>query len=244
MRMIEDLKRERRRAVPGHAGRTALARSSPDGSRSAHTRGSRRCDHASSLALITRRVLVNGGPGGWLVVIGVAILVGSAFGGISTGFALLAGGEATVIALVQFLRLPLSSPLSTCCEGPDAGLDANGHARYNPLNWGVERPGRPSSPTPIGARSGCTCSTCSCSPSSRRRSRPGCSAPTSARSDRRPGRLSWEGRRPRRPCTGRRRPRPRARGTARGTRTPSGTGPAGAARRRARRSCSRARPRG
>ena len=48
------------------------------------------------------------GVAGVAVLIGIAILVGAAFGALSNGLALLARREETLIALMQFLMLPLS----------------------------------------------------------------------------------------------------------------------------------------
>src|SRR5262245_29340421 len=58
------------------------------------------------LALATGAEFANG-AGGIAVLTAVAILLGAAFGAISNGIALLARREETVIALMQFLMLPL-----------------------------------------------------------------------------------------------------------------------------------------
>jgi ABC-2 type transport system permease protein len=49
----------------------------------------------------------NGGPLGWLAILAAAALVSAAFSGISQGIALLTRREATMIAVANFIGLPL-----------------------------------------------------------------------------------------------------------------------------------------
>ena len=84
-----------------------------------------------------RRQFANGVVG-VLVLIGVAILVGAAFGALSNGLALLARREETLIAPMQFLMLPLSFLSVTFMQKdlmPDWMQTASS---FNPVNWAVE----------------------------------------------------------------------------------------------------------
>ncbi|HTR76248.1 MAG TPA: ABC transporter permease [Solirubrobacterales bacterium] len=89
------------------------------------------------LALIVGATFANG-IFGVLVLILVSVLLGSAFGCLSIGLALLVRREETLIATVQFLLLPLSFISVTFMEkalmpGWMASL-----VKFNPLNWAVE----------------------------------------------------------------------------------------------------------
>ncbi len=87
-----------------------------------------------SLALGVR---VHEGALGWLVVIAAAMLVNTAFAGISQGIALLTRKEATMIAIANFIGLPLlflSSTLLAQAQMPHWMRIAS---RFNPVNWGV-----------------------------------------------------------------------------------------------------------
>ena len=87
-----------------------------------------------SLALGVR---VHAGALGWLVILAAAALMNSAFAGVSQGIALLVRKEATMIALANFIGLPLfflSSTLISLRQMPAWMQEA---ARYNPVNWGV-----------------------------------------------------------------------------------------------------------
>jgi ABC-2 type transport system permease protein len=82
-------------------------------------------------------VRVATGALGWLVVLVAAALMNSSFAGISQGIALLVRKEATMIALANFIGLPLfflSSTLISIRQVPHWMQIA---ARYNPVNWGV-----------------------------------------------------------------------------------------------------------
>jgi ABC-2 type transport system permease protein len=89
------------------------------------------------LALVTGATFSNGIIG-VLVLTGIAILLGASFGAISNGIALLARREETVIALMQFLMLPLSFLSVTFMQKdlmPDWMQTASS---FNPVNWAVE----------------------------------------------------------------------------------------------------------
>jgi ABC-2 type transport system permease protein len=74
---------------------------------------------------------------GWLVILAVAILVNSAFAGVSQGIALLARREATVIALANFISLPLLFLSSTLLAQAQMPHWMRALANFNPVNWGV-----------------------------------------------------------------------------------------------------------
>jgi ABC-2 type transport system permease protein len=74
---------------------------------------------------------------GWIVVLVAAALMNSAFAGISQGLALLTRKEATMIAIANFIGLPLfflSSTLISLRQMPNWMQTT---ARFNPVNWGV-----------------------------------------------------------------------------------------------------------
>jgi ABC-2 type transport system permease protein len=93
-----------------------------------------------------------GGPGGVLVLIVCASLLGFGFGALSNGLALLARREETLIAVLQFLMLPLTF-LSTafmqkdlvpgwiktiCAVNPvDWAITAGRSAVSNDVDWGL-----------------------------------------------------------------------------------------------------------
>jgi ABC-2 type transport system permease protein len=82
-------------------------------------------------------VRVHGGAAGWLTVLAAASLLAMVFAGISNGIALLVRREATMIALANFIGLPLmflSSILITAAVMPDWMQTVS---RFNPVNWGV-----------------------------------------------------------------------------------------------------------
>jgi ABC-2 type transport system permease protein len=88
-----------------------------------------------SLALGVR---IEAGAEGWLIILLAAALVASAFAGLSQAIALLTRREATMIALANFIGLPLlflSSTLISIKQIPTWMSEA---ARYNPVNWGVD----------------------------------------------------------------------------------------------------------
>ena len=83
-------------------------------------------------------VRVHSGLAGWLVVILVAMLVNSAFAGISQGLALLTRREATMITLANFIGLPLLFLSSTLLAESQMPHWMRVAADFNPVNWGVK----------------------------------------------------------------------------------------------------------
>jgi len=81
---------------------------------------------------------VHGGIGGWFVILFVAFVVGCAFAGISHAFALTMRREETVIAMANFIGLPLMF-LSTMLISASAMPVWIRHvASFNPVNWAAE----------------------------------------------------------------------------------------------------------
>jgi ABC-2 type transport system permease protein len=80
---------------------------------------------------------IHAGALGWVVVLAAAALVAAAFAGISHAIALLVRREATMIAMANFIGLPLfflSTALISSTAMPHWMTWA---ARFNPLDWGV-----------------------------------------------------------------------------------------------------------
>src|SRR5919198_451003 len=89
------------------------------------------------LAIATGAEFANG-VGGVLVLTGVAILLGASFGALSNGLALLARREETLIALMQFLMLPLSFLSVTFMQKALMPGWMQTASAFNPVNWAVE----------------------------------------------------------------------------------------------------------
>jgi ABC-2 type transport system permease protein len=87
-----------------------------------------------SLALGVR---VHTGALGWLTIILAAILVNSAFAGISQAIALLTRREATMIAVANFIGLPLLFLSTTMIARPQMPGWMQSTASFNPVDWGV-----------------------------------------------------------------------------------------------------------
>jgi len=86
---------------------------------------------------LTLGVGVHAGLLGWVIVLAGAGLMNSAFAGLSQGIALLVRKEATMIAIANFIGLPLfflSSTLISIRQIPHWMQEA---AKFNPVNWGV-----------------------------------------------------------------------------------------------------------
>ena len=80
---------------------------------------------------------VHSGFLGWLVVLSAAALVAACFAGMSHGIALLTRRHESMIAVSNFIALPLMF-LSTILIAPDLMPDwMQWAARVNPVNWGV-----------------------------------------------------------------------------------------------------------
>src|ERR1051326_5272667 len=91
------------------------------------------------LASLALGGLVYAGALGWIVVLVAAMLMNSAFAGISQGLALLTRKEATMIAIANFIGLPLfflSSTLISFKQMPDWMQELG---RFNPVNRSEER---------------------------------------------------------------------------------------------------------
>jgi ABC-2 type transport system permease protein len=89
------------------------------------------------LALIVGASFSNSIPG-VIVLILVSVLLGSAFGCLSIGLALLVRREETLIATVQFLLLPLSFVSVTFMQKSLMPDWMQTVSKFNPLNWAVE----------------------------------------------------------------------------------------------------------
>jgi ABC-2 type transport system permease protein len=83
-------------------------------------------------------VRVHTGVLGWLVIIAAAILVNSAFAGISQAIALLTRREATMIAVANFIGLPLLFLSTTMIARSQMPGWMQTVARFNPVDWGVK----------------------------------------------------------------------------------------------------------
>jgi ABC-2 type transport system permease protein len=81
---------------------------------------------------------VHGGIIGWLAILLVAFVVGCTFSGVSHAFALMMRREETVIAVANFIGLPLMF-LSTMLISPSAMPGwIKAVASANPVNWAAE----------------------------------------------------------------------------------------------------------
>jgi ABC-2 type transport system permease protein len=86
---------------------------------------------------ITLGVRVHAGAAGWIVVLLAAALMNSAFAGISQGLALLTRKEATMIAIANFIGLPLCFLSSTLISFRQMPEWMQQLGKFNPVNWGV-----------------------------------------------------------------------------------------------------------
>jgi ABC-2 type transport system permease protein len=133
MGMIEDLDRgvlERFLATPAHRGAIVFGRI---------LESSIVATLQAVLILVTGLFLgaTNGGPVGWLVIMLASFLVASGFAGLSHGIALRTRQEATMIAVAQFIGLPLlffSSLLIARALIPGWMQD---FSLLNPVEWAV-----------------------------------------------------------------------------------------------------------
>ena len=88
-----------------------------------------------SLALGVR---VHTGVLGWLVIIAAAMLVNSAFAGISQAIALLTRRESSMIAVANFIGLPLLFLSTTMIARAQMPGWMQTAAKFNPVDWGVK----------------------------------------------------------------------------------------------------------
>ena len=82
-------------------------------------------------------VHVHTGAAGWLVIILAAMLVNSAFAGVSQAIALLTRREASMIAVANFIGLPLLFISTTLLARPQMPHWMREAAKFNPVDWGV-----------------------------------------------------------------------------------------------------------
>jgi ABC-2 type transport system permease protein len=87
---------------------------------------------------LTLGVHVHAGVTGWIVVLLVAMLVNSAFAGLSQAIALLTRREATMIAIANFIGLPLLFLSSTLLARAQMPAWMETASRFNPVDWGVK----------------------------------------------------------------------------------------------------------
>jgi ABC-2 type transport system permease protein len=90
------------------------------------------------LVALALGVRVHTGVLGWLVIILAAILVNSAFAGISQAIALLTRREATMIAVANFIGLPLLFLSTTMIARAQMPGWMQFAAKFNPVDWGVK----------------------------------------------------------------------------------------------------------
>lgn len=82
-------------------------------------------------------VRVHAGALGWLAILATGFLVSAVFAGISQGIALLVRREATMIALANFVSLPLFFLSTTLLAEQQMPGWMRTLAEFNPVNWGV-----------------------------------------------------------------------------------------------------------
>jgi ABC-2 type transport system permease protein len=89
------------------------------------------------LVSLTLGVRIHTGAAGWLVIIATAVLVNAVFAGMSQAIALLTRREATMIAVANFIGLPLlflSTTMIALSQMPGWMQTAS---KFNPVDWGV-----------------------------------------------------------------------------------------------------------
>ena len=133
MGMITDLDRgviERFLATPVHRGALVLSQVIRSGLTA--------LIQAAIILLVSLALgATNGGPLGWLVIAAAGVLISMGFAGISQGIALLTRKEATMIAVANFIGLPLmffSAMLIARGLMPDWMQVAS---LFNPVEWSV-----------------------------------------------------------------------------------------------------------
>jgi ABC-2 type transport system permease protein len=88
----------------------------------------------------------SGGPVGWLAILAAACLVATGFAGISHGIALLTRKDATMIAISNFIGLPLLFVSATLIDYDAMPEWMQWAARANPVQWAVDAGREPSLP--------------------------------------------------------------------------------------------------
>ena len=89
----------------------------------------------------------NGGPIGWLAIVVAGILVSAGFSGISQAVALLTRREATMIAVANFIGLPLMFFSAMLIDFDLIPRWMQWAARVNPVQWAVDAAREPVLPT-------------------------------------------------------------------------------------------------
>ena len=95
------------------------------------------------------------------MILATAALVAAPFAALSTAIALLTRKEATMIAVANFIGLPLLFLSSTLIAINQIPHWIQVTASYNPVNWGVTPPGRWCCPGRTGPASASTSACCS-----------------------------------------------------------------------------------
>ncbi|MBD0349086.1 MAG: ABC transporter permease [Thermoleophilia bacterium] len=80
----------------------------------------------------------NGGPDGWAAILVAGMLVAAGFSGISQGVALLTRREATMIAVANFIGLPLMFFSAMLIDFDLIPGWMQWAARFNPVQWAVD----------------------------------------------------------------------------------------------------------
>ncbi len=90
------------------------------------------------LVALALGVHVHQGFAGWVIVIAASMLVNAGFAGMSQGIALLTRRESTMIAVANFIGLPLLFVSSTLVAQAQMPHWMRVAARFNPVDWGVK----------------------------------------------------------------------------------------------------------
>jgi ABC-2 type transport system permease protein len=80
---------------------------------------------------------INQGAAGWFLILVAAALVAAGFSGVSNGIALVTRREETMIAVVNFIGLPLVFLSSTLIAASLVPYWIRWVTRFNPVDWGV-----------------------------------------------------------------------------------------------------------
>ena len=79
----------------------------------------------------------NGGPIGWLVIVAAGALISAGFSGVSQGVALLTRREATMIAVANFIGLPLMFFSAMLIDRSLMPSWMRAASLFNPVEWSV-----------------------------------------------------------------------------------------------------------
>ena len=89
----------------------------------------------------------NGGPVGWVAIVTAGMLISAGFSGISQGVALLTRREATMIAVANFIGLPLMFFSAMLIDFSLIPGWMQAAARVNPVQWAVDAAREPVLPS-------------------------------------------------------------------------------------------------